>query len=135
MVKFKWKWDDTLKEFPEESLPPPTKETPPTKEKEETHQQLTKKHTNGSKGVPPSEPQEETTNETHQKKNNKKKSKETQTINVYITPTIQKLTSETKDPKVVKALEQLQKVLVDVETTKPGTTHKLIQRIVETLRK
>jgi len=68
MVKFKWKWDDTLKEFPEESLPPPTKETPPTKEKEETHQQLTKKHTNGSKGVPPSEPQEETTNETHQKK-------------------------------------------------------------------
>jgi len=131
MVKFDWKWDDTLKEFPNESMIPP----PTTNNQNETSHQLIKKHTNGSSKVTPSEPQE-TTNEGHHKKDKKKKqSKETGTLNIYITPTIQKLTSETKDPKVIKALDQLQKVIVDVENSKPGTTHKLIQRIVETLRK
>jgi len=69
------------------------------------------------------------------KKDKKKKSKDLGSINTYIIPTIQKLSAETKDSKVVAALDQLKQALLDVETNKPGITHKFITRIIETLRR
>jgi len=93
-------------------------------------------------------PQEETPEINHSKKEHhhgshkdkkkeepKKKSKDTGSINAYIVPAITKLSSETKDPNVIQALEQLKKAITEVEVSKPGITHKLIQRIIETLRK
>jgi len=135
MLKFKWKWDDTIKEFPESEIP------------QEIESNNNHNHTNGSHHHKKEEkvettitPQEETTDQQlvhhHDKKDNKKKkSRDTGSLNAYINPAIQKLTSETKDPKVIAALEELQKAITEVESNKPGITHKLIQRIIETLRK
>jgi len=137
MMKFKWKWDDTIKEFPESEMPNETS------------------HTNGHKNVPAGStkkevettPQEETP-EVHQyqkkerqsskkekPEQKQKNSKETGSISTYIVPAISKLSSETKDPDVVEALEELKKAMTEVESSKPGITHKLIQRIIEILRK
>jgi len=101
MLKFKWKWDDTIKEMPE--IPQETKENEIT-------------------------PQEET-DDHHHKKNKKKKDP-----NIYIKQ-IDKLISENKDPKVITALEQLKTAITEVETNKPGITQKLVNRIIEILRR
>jgi len=128
MMKFEWKWDDTIKEMPE--IP---NETPPPQTNGSRHNSS---HKNGTKTTEVT-PQEETTEQVRetQKKDRKKKSRDTGSINTYIVPAIHKLTSETKDPKVIQALEQLKKAITEVEQNKPGVTHKLIQRIIETLRK
>jgi len=121
MVKFKWEWDDTIK-GPIEPMDEPNKNDKPKEHKE--HQEHHQNNENN-------EPQEETTTK-QQKKEKKKKSG---TIDTYINPTIQKLISETNDPKVIAALEGLQKAMAEVESNKPGITQKLVARIIETLRK
>jgi len=77
-------------------------------------------------------------NQHHKKKDKKKKKSKKEnsstSINSFIIPSITKLTSEAKDSKVIASLEQLKQAFIEVETNKPGITHKLIARIIEILR-
>jgi len=124
-LKFKWEWDETVK-FPMD----PSTELPPVGSIFPTNVET---NCNGTKET--ITPQEETPEDHHHKKGKKKKSKDSGSVNTFIFPAIQKLTSETKDTNVINALEQLKQAIMEVESNKPGITHKLIARIIETLRK
>jgi len=135
--KFKWEWDDTIKGPIDQNTELPVKSS-------RTQNGSSQNGHRTSQSIPEKKeqitPQEETTaqvvhREQSKKEKKKNKSKDSGSIGAYILPTIQKLSAETKDTKVRAALDQLKQAIVDCESNKPGITHKLIARIIETLRK
>jgi len=139
--KFKWEWDDTIKGPIDQNTELPVS----VKSSRSKNGSSQKSGHRTSQNIPEKKkeqitPQEETTaqvvhREQSKKEKKKNKSKDSGSIGAYILPTIQKLSAETKDTKVRAALDQLKQAIVDCESNKPGITHKLIARIIETLRK
>jgi len=127
-LKFKWEWDETIRGpiDPNTELPPEMMENMKGTKESKTPQEETPEELETT-------PQRQSTKE-KKKKKNKKENNQSTSINSFIIPSITKLTSEAKDTKVVNSLEQLKQAFIEVETNKPGITHKLIARIIEILR-